>query len=346
MLRTHIGLWLAIGFGLLGCSEAYVEGQTFEEQGRFEQAVASYKVALSEDSGDDEVIAAVVRVSKKAARQHFERYQTQLAQKAFAQAYTQLRLAVRADPQYALAKKEFEKWWQVLIIGHIAIRFSDPQDYIGKASQMRVLARLNTPHIGRTLDAQIDLDQGIFFVEDTLYAPKMEEMVGYTLQSFGVEIVRLPDRQRDFTVKEHLRFVNFRTPRLLGVSNLPKQNALENLGNIRELRKVAAAHQGQVPLESPVNAVREYALRFAGQTIEIQKEEQRGFTPQLLHIHPLHQKMVVDFGAYQVRLPPGQSRWRMRRVPVRQSQKYYQYFAQNIALQPYFPNRGKVFRYP
>ena len=347
--RQATVLMLALSAGLLlggGCSEAYIEGQTFEEQKRFEQALAAYKEALAEDLDDDDLIAAVTRTSKKAARQHFKRYQDRLAQKAFAQAFAQLRLTTRADPQYDQAQTEAKKWWQVLIIGHITIRFSDPQSYISQASSVRVLARINTPQAGRTLDALIDLDQGIFFSEDILYQPDVKQMASYTLQSLGVETLRKPNAQRNFTLKEHLRFISFRTPALRAVTNPPSLGALTDVGLISQLRqRAAASHQTTAPL-GPVLSVKEYSLDFAGKNIRIQTTKQRGFTPQLLQIHPSPQKILVDFGAYQLELPPGKTRWHMRRNPLQSAPPYYRYFAKNLALRPYFLKRGVVFAYP
>jgi hypothetical protein len=331
---------LAVG----GCSLAYNEGRLRESQNRWEEAAIQYHLAYIGDPQDGEYREAFLRASKQVARENMERYKDYLGNKEFGKAYQRLVDASRQDPDLEPAKRESARWMRVLVGGQIKLEFSDLQADTSLADEIRVVVRLNTPNPGEVIEAEVDVDTGVFYAENLLYDRPDELLAYYSVNSIGLSLVQGKTKVKQFSNHEFVRFITFRTPILaspLGPINLPSDGVIRRVAEHRRLlQNDDVAETPIVPRSNP-----KYQMTVQGDRILVTSGDGRSdFTPRYLYVNKQDRRLFVDFGRYEVQLLREGRGWGMARLPVGR-QDYVPVLAGNVALQPYFYYRGAVLTY-
>ncbi|MDH4246421.1 MAG: hypothetical protein OEW39_01230 [Deltaproteobacteria bacterium] len=330
---------------LSGCSMHYRSGLALEAAERWEEASIQYHLAVINDPGVSEYREALTRANKVVARDNMERYKTYLAAKEFRKAYARLSDASRQDPELASAQAERKKWLRVLVVGQVVFRFEEFHAGVGFADKMRLMARLNTPNPGESLDAEINIDNGFFFVEDLLYDRPEPLLTYYSLQAVGVELVHGKSFIQQFTTTDFLRFINYRSPVLEGVEGTLTDLELGDVHSVGDHRRnYKDPLLEALPYQPQPNP--KYRLNIKDSTIGVETGSERSdFTPRFLYINQQDQRMLVDFGRYEVRSRLGTgSEWQVRRLPLTGAD-HFSDLSRNIALQPYLYYQGRVFAY-
>lgn len=327
-----------------GCAQHYNRGQFLEQQGRWEEAAIEYHLAVIDDPQEPEYQEAFQRAQKVVARENMERYRDYLANKAFHKAYDRLVDASRQDPTYAPVEEEMAKWTRVLVGGQVAFEFESLRANLALADEIQLVVRINSPNPGQTLDAEVDVDTGTFFVEDLLYDRPSEMLTFYSLNSVGVRLVRARSATQQFTTSEFRRFINYRTPVLDQVTGRLALGADGTLHAVTQqragLQRAPWLAPPRVPTANP-----HYSLNLDGKRIEVTTDAGTGdFTPRLLYINREDRRMFVDFGRYEVLQTGLRDGWQLRRLPLG-NEDYFDRIARNVALQPYFYYRDGVFTY-
>ena len=328
-----------------GCNYHYSRGQTLEAQQRWEEAAIEYHLAYVDDPQDPDFIEALERANKVVARENFVRYKDYLAEKQFHKAYARLLDAARQDPDFQPVTAEIRKWLRVLISGQVKFAFESFQSNISLADEIRLMARINTPNPGQVIEGEIEIDHGIFFVEDLLYEPPEELLMYYTLNAIGVSLVHGRTTRKQFTNTEFVRFINFRTPVLDEIEGQMGNGATdEKLKNIIDHRTTIIDPESPGTYWTPrINVHYKMAMRQG--RIFVQTDLERGeFTPRFLYFNRKNRRMFVDFGRYEVHQDPNTRRWGLKRLPLAEDD-YFQLLWQNIALKPYFFYHGDVLEY-
>jgi hypothetical protein len=329
---------------LAGCSYHYARGQALEAQERWEEAHIAYRLAYVDDPQDPDFRAAVERTSKVVARENFERYQSYLAAKEFRKAYARLADAARQDPRLQPVRDEERKWLRVLIAGRVTLSFESLRSNLSLADEIRLMARFNTPNPGQTVEAEIDIDTGIFFAEDLLFEPPDQLLAYYTLNSISVDLVQKATAGRQFTSTEAVRLINFRTPvleRFEGGFKLPDQGEPHR---IEEHRGTILDPPDKADYWFPPVNVR-YTMQAEGARIVASNEAARtDFLPRFLYVNRPARRMMAGFGHYEIRQDPVSRRWGITRLPL-QVQDYFGELSRNVALQPYFFYHGAVIEF-
>ncbi len=342
-LHLSVGL-LAAALLLAGCNLNYWEGQKRESQNRWEEAAIQYHLALIASPNDPDYQAAYTRARRQVARDNLDRYKKYLADKEFTKAYLRLVDASRQDPGLQEVQTELAKWTRVLIAGQVALDFSTPQAVTAVADEIRLAIRFNTPNPGEVLEAEIDVDSGIFFAENLLYDRPDELLTYYSINSIGLSLVQGKTRVKQFTNREFVRFINFRTPVL---ESSPGPITLLFNGPLTSVVEQRAAlppehwdHPAWVPRPNP-----RYRMALQGNRILVSSPEGRSdFTPRFLYINKQDRRLLVDFGRYSVKLDDENRRWGLTRLPL-SLKDYFSVLSKNIALQPYFYYRDAVLAY-
>jgi hypothetical protein len=329
---------------LSGCNLNYLEGRTREVQNRWEEAAIQYHLAVIKSPDDPEYQAAYDRARRQVARDNLERYKRYLANKEFVKAYHRLLDASRQDPALQEVKTEFSKWTRVLIAGQVVLDFSTPQAITAVADEIRFLIRFNTPNPGEVVEAEIDVDDGVFFVENLLYDRPDELLTYYSVNAIGLSVVRGKTQTRQFTSREFVRFINFRTP----ILETPPAPMRFNANG--ELTAVPAARVGLVPEPKddppqPPAPNPRYRMTLQGNRILVSTSGGRSdFTPRFLYINKQDRRLLVDFGRYKVKLDEDTRKWGVARLPLSEND-YFPLISQNLALQPYFYFRDAALAY-
>lgn len=327
---------------LSACNAHYNQAVFLEQEQRWEESAIQYHLAQVEDPYDRTILEALARVNRKVARENFERYKEYLTKKEFRKAYQRLMDAARQDPQFDSVKKEAAKWTRVLVGGQIKLDFRLVQGNVALADELGLSVRLNTPNPGVTLDAEVDLDTGAFFVEDLLYDRAEEMFAYYSLHAIGVKLVRGRSRIQQFTTTEFQRFINFRSPVLEEVSG--KLTIKQGQG-----LKTVINHRKQLKEKTPGTEIvsspdRRYRLNINGNKIFVAAEKGwSDFTPRFLYVNGKDRRLFVDFGRYELSQPEQGKNWRIRRLPMGGGQDYFPELARNVTLQPYFYYREGVY---
>ena len=343
------GALVAAGLAALaasaGCSFHYAQGQALEAQERWEEASIEYRLAFVEDPDDPDYRDALERMNKVVARENFERYQEYLAGKEFRKAYHRLSDASSQDPSFEPVREEQEKWVRVLLSGRVRLSFESLRTNLSLADEIRLFARFNTPNPGQTVEGEIDIDTGIFFVEDLLYEPPEELLMYYTLNAIGVSLVHGRTMRKQFTNTEFVRFINFRTPVLDEIEvQLGNGASDENLKNIIDHRTTIIDPESPGTYWTPKINVH-YSMAMRQGRIFVETDLERGeFTPRFLYLNRENRRMFVDFGRYEVHQDPNTRRWGLKRLPLADDD-YFRLLWQNIALKPYFFYHGDVVEY-
>ena len=335
---------LAAALALSACNFHYSRGKALEANNRWEEAAIEYHAALVEDPDEPEIQEAVQRANKVVARENFEVYRRYLSQKQFKKAYARLLDATRQDPEFAPASAELTKWLRVLVAGQVRLDFLSIRRNLSLADEIKLTIRFNTPNPGETIDAEINLDTGTFFVEDLLYDRPEQMLTYYSLNALGVAMVYGRDHARKFTSREFQRFLNFRTPVLDSVEG---RLELALGGRLTETKN----HRDSITPRPDLgdfafsSASPHYSLKLEKRNIKVSSPNGVShFTPRFLYLNKEDKRMFVDFGRYEVRLEDGQRKWEIRRLPVA-GNDYFPQFSQNIALRPYFFYREGVYTY-
>lgn len=337
---------LAAALVLTGCNFNYSRGKALEAANRWEEAAIEYHLAVIKDPDEPEFREALERANKVVARENFETYSRYLSQKQFKKAYSRLLDASRQDPGYAPAREELKKWLRVLVAGQVHFEFTSIRRNLSLADEINLTVRFNTPNPGETVEAEIDLNTGTFFVEDLLYERPQQMLAYYSINALGVSMVYGRGQARRFTTKEFQRFVNYRTPVL---DNVQGRLSLTLGGELTAVQD----HRAAIAISPPINltgfelpaANPHYSLRLSGESIEAEsKGVAPNFTPRFLYLNKADRRMFVDFGRYEIRLESDRRKWAIRRRALR-GDDYFPRFSQNIALRPYFFYREGVFTY-
>jgi len=338
------GLGLLAAVLLAGCNLNYLEGQQRESQNRWEEAAIQYHLALIKHPDDAEYKAAYERARRQVALDNLDRYKRYLADKEFIKAYNRLVDASRQDPTLAEVNTELAKWTRVLIAGQVKLDFSTPQSVTSVADEIRLAIRFNTPNPGEVLEAEIDVDDGIFFVENLLYDRPDELLTYYSINSIGLSLVQGKTLVKQFTNREFVRFINFRN-HVLESSPGPMRFASDGkLTPVGDTRKSLLAGYQTESLRAP-NPNPRYRMALQGNRILVSTADGRSdFTPRFLYINKQDRRMLVDFGRYAVKLESDTRRWEVARLPLSEND-YFSLLSQNLALQPYFYYRDAVLAY-
>ena len=353
-----LALMAALGLALLavsGCNLNYSEGKLRESQNRWEEAAIQYHLAVIKDPNDPEYREAFQRAVRRVARENMERYKEYVANKEFAKAYNRLTDAARQDPDLEEAKTEQAKWLRVLISGQVQLDFRSLQANTSLADEIRLTVRVNTPNPGEVIESEIDVDTGVFFMENLLYDRPDELLTYYTLNSIGVTLVQGRNRTRQFSSKDFVRLVNFRSPSL---ESAPSNLALPPGGGLIPVAKQRAELEGDpwgdtpwIPPTAPRYEIGVEPtcppLKSGGGSVCLQVRSSTGrsdFTPRFLYVNKKDRRIFVDFGRYSVKQDETSRRWGLRRLSLA-GQDYFLQFSQNVALQPYFYYRDGVIVY-
>jgi tetratricopeptide (TPR) repeat protein len=327
-----------------GCTQHFAEGQALQAQNRWEEAAISYHLAVVDDPDDEEYREALNQVLKVVARDNLDRYREYLAKKQFKKAYLRLQDAARQDSKLATAQAELTKWQRVLIGGQIDFDFEALRADISLADEIALLVRVNTPNPGETIEAEIDLNTGVFFAEDLLYDRPLELQTYYTLNSIGVGLTHARSSSRKFTSREFQRFVDFRTPVVESVNGSLKLNRAQPRTSIATHR--LRIDDRSLPLEATQSkkGVR-YTLRLEGNQVRVGAAKERPiFTPRYLYINQGDRRIFVDFGRYHVQQTDSGNRWVLARQPIKGAD-YFSEISKIIALRPYFFYREGVYTF-
>ena len=230
-------LWLATALAVSGCNFNYGRGKALEAQNRWEEAAIEYHLAVIKDPDEPEFREALERANKIVARENFGIYRRYLAQKQFKKAYSRLLDSTRQDPDFAPAKLELKKWLRVLVAGQVRFEFPSIRRNLSLADEINLTVRLNTPNPGETIEAEINLETGTFFVEDLLYDRPQQMLTYYSLNALGVTMVYGRGHARKFTSREFQRFINYRTPVLDGVEGKLSLSRAGALASVTSHRK-------------------------------------------------------------------------------------------------------------
>ncbi len=335
---------LAAALLLAGCNLNYYEGQAREAQNRWEEAAIQYHLAAISSPNDPDYQAAYVRARKQVARDNLERYKKYLADKEFTRAYLRLVDASRQDPSLQEVDTELAKWTRVLICGQVMLDFFTPQAVSSVADEIRLAIRFNTPNPGEVLEAEIDVDSGIFVVENLLYDRPDELLTYYSINAIGLSLVQGKTRVKQFTNREFVRFINFRTPVLEGSPGPLKFLSNGPLTPVASQRGTLPPEQWDRASWAPRPNPR-YRMVLQGNRILVSSPEGRSdFTPRFLYINKQDRRLLVDFGRYAVKQDQESRRWGLTRLPLSQKD-YFSLLLKNVALQPYFYFRDAVLSY-
>ncbi len=349
ILRLPRRGWLALALLpaavlLAGCNIHYPLGRSLEAQNRWEEAAIEYHLAVLEDPDEEEYRVALKRARKVVAKENFELYKTFLARKQFKKAYMRLLDASRQDPQLKSVKREAAKWLRVLVAGQIRFEFRSFRANVSFADEIKLMVRLNTPNPGQVIEAEINLDTGTFFVEDLLYDRPNQLLTYYSLNSIGVALTFGRSRIRRFTSKEFQRILNIRTPvldDLEGNMLLFKENEATPVQQHRgEISETLPTRRYWEPTSSP-----HYSVKLEEQEIVVSGANgNTQFTPRFLYLNKRDRRLFVDFGRYEMKLNGNSRKWSIARLPIAEGD-YFEPFARNVALRPYFFYREGVFTY-
>ncbi|MCZ6629159.1 MAG: hypothetical protein O7E56_13140 [SAR324 cluster bacterium] len=335
---------LVLATVLSGCNIHYPRGQALELENRWEEAAIEYHLAVLEDPDEEEYREALKRAEKMVARENFEIYKRFLAQKQFKKAYRRLLDASRQDPQLEPVKQEMKKWLRVLVAGQIRFEFRSFAANVSLADEIKLMARLNTPNPGDVIEAEINLDTGIFFVEDLLYDRPFQLLTYYSINAVGISLKFGRSRIRRFTSREFRRILNVRTP---VVDNVEGSLSIAEANGLIPIAK----HRGQIRETFPTGeywaprSIPHFSIRMRGQRVEVSTADGGShFTPRFLYLNWKDRRLFVDFGRYKMKLDSNSRKWSIARMPLGKSD-YFASFSRNIALRPYFFYREGVFTY-
>lgn len=334
----------AVASLLAGCSLAYYEGKLRESQNRWEEAAIQYHLAVIRDPNDPDFKTAYERAIRQVARENMVRYREYLANKEFAKAYNRLVDAGRQDPAAEGLAEEQAKWLRVLLSGQVVLDFRSLQANTQLADEIRLTMRLNTPNPGEVVEAEIDVDTGVFFVENLLYDRPNELLPYYTINAIGVTLVQGKTRTKQFSSKDFVRLVNFRVPSLdnpVGNLTFPDGGTLTSVADERSrLGADLWDDPSWVPPPSP-----RYEVTADGHRLLVRSSAGRSdFTPRFLYVNRKDRRIFVDFGRYSVKQDEASRRWGLARLSLA-GNDYFSRFSLNVALQPYFYFRDGVLVY-
>ncbi|MBI3992533.1 MAG: hypothetical protein HY342_04615 [Candidatus Lambdaproteobacteria bacterium] len=336
--------WFAALLLVGGCSYHYNQGVALEAQNRWEEAAIEYHLAVIDDPEDADALGGLARANKVVARDNYERYRRYLAEKQFRKAYDRLLDAARQDPDFAPVQEELRKWVRVLVGGQIVFQLGALQANLSLAEEINLVVRLNTPNPGETIDANVDINTGNFVVRDLLYDRPLTLQTYYTINSIGVSLVHGRTETRQFTSREYLRFINFRTPVLDSIQGELSAQAGAPAQPVTAHRPRIEGEPPPQPVRSP-RGVPHYGMRLEHDRIHVRADETGAvFTPRFLYLNREARRLFVDFGRYRVRQLALAEQYDIARLPI-QEEDYFPGISKIIALQPFFFYREGVYTY-
>jgi hypothetical protein len=226
----------------------------------------------------------------------------------------------------------------------VKLDFFTPQAVTAIADEIRLAIRFNTPNPGEVVEAEIDVDDGVFFVENLLYDRPDELLTYYSINAIGLSLVQGKTLVKQFTNREFVRFINFRTPVLEAPPGAMRLNTAAQLTPIGDTRKALPGATADQVFAAPKPNPR-YRMALQGNRIVVSSPDGRSdFTPRFLYINKQDRRLLVDFGRYTVKLNDDTRRWELARLPLSEND-YFPLLSQNLALQPYFYYRDAVLAY-
>ena len=327
---------------LLGCSQHFKEGQELEKKQRLEEATIAYRAAFIEAPEDEEIRDALNRTNRQVAKENFQRYQDYLTKKDFKKALRRLEAASLQNPNLIEVQFEQTQWMRVLIAGKISLQFDRLQANIGLADEMQLQILLNTPS-GQILVADISNESGLFFVEDLLYKPSLQELPRYSINTIGLRLKRFANQR---TQEEFRKFINFR-----GLLYEQTQGDLQTrteapLQTVLESRSRLMGLQFSPPTPWFPPRIIRYSLDLVGAEIQVFSADRIDFMPNVLYLNFPQQRAFVDFGMYELTLNPESRIWSIQKVSYDTLKADYFYqFSENLAFYPYFFYTDGMYRY-
>lgn len=326
---------------LTGCNSPYSKGQFLEKNNRWEEASIQYHLAIIDDPKDEEYQQAFARANRVVARENFVLYKKFLARKHFKKAYLRLVDAARQDPAYQPVTEEMGKWMRVLVAGKVDFEFDSLTKVVSYADKLSLAIQINTPNPGEVIEGKINLNTGVFFMENLVYDKPIELLAYYSLHSIGLNLTMGRSKIRKFTSLEYRKFINVRTPVL---DKLSGSFAFEKNGALKKIK--TSSNQQPAGKITYWNPKRNPHYKLLIQRNKIKVSIQNGgevITPVRLFLNQKDTRLFVDFGSYLLKNNKVKGRWTLAR-PVHK-QNYLARFIRNIALNPYFFYREGVYTF-
>ena len=347
--------------GLSACAEHYRQGQSLEQQSRFEEAALAYQQELSRSPNRARYQAALERVNQQAARQNFLAYRRYLTQQQPQKAYNRLESTLRQDPDLPAAKQEIKKWTKVLLAGQMQIELKENfRQILNLSEKVQFIVQINTPVPTETISANVQPQSGIFFVEHLLYNLPPEKLALYSLRSLSVQFTQAasqsalePHRKSPPNTPQapgkpqviRLQLTNYGIPklnRINGSFGISSSNS-QTLQAVKQHRDTIQDANSRFPLRLPlINP--SYSLNLRPGLVRYTAPRGGDFLPRFVYINSNRQVSWIDFGRYQVRQVVGQAQHRWSRLSLQKSD-YFDVLVSNLVLQSYFQYQGKVVRY-
>lgn len=341
MKRFSIIVFIFLLGLLTACSHHYEDGKELEKKERYEEAAIEFRHAYLSDPDDEDYQEALERTYVKVAEENMQRYRDYLEKREYRKAFSRLQEATVQDPDLRSAQEELKLWVKVLISGRMTFEFNRLQANVRLADEMQLQVWLINP-IDQVLKADINNDNGTWFVEDLLYRPTLEEMGQYTIETVGLKMVRKPLGE---PVSQSFRkFVDFRGL-IRGSSTgklTPPGPEFKQVSDHRpQLYTRAQALEPWVP-PVPLN----YRLRFEGQRVKVESIHKRlDYLPNVLYVNTTSRRAFVDFGSRHLKLHEDTFRWSITRPALSEAnQDYFVSFAKIVAFHLYFGYQG-AYRY-
>ena len=329
-------------FFLVGCNYYYHQGLKLEKEQWNEEANIAYQRAMNEDPDDKKFQKAFLRTAKATVKDLMERYFLYLQEKKLPEAYVLLKKAISLTPLEETVVTERKKWTKVLLIGKLDFQFQDLQAFLALKQQMYLTLRWNRPYPGDFLKATVDLDKGIFFVEDVLYKAEEKLYFFYTLHSIGISSQEKEFLNNRSSHEEFFPFISLGTPLLKQING---ELTLQTENKITSVKSFFSKswEQKKEALNSWPLAPIEYEVFLQGNSIEVTSNINANiFLPQALYINQTNQRVLLDFGHLILQQDGTKNYWRLERK-FQKKPAYITTLQKNMILLPYMFFREGAF---
>jgi len=331
--------WMMVA--LSGCNYHYHTGLQLGREGRFEEANIEFRRAYTMSPDDADYREAFLRTAAKTSEDLLERYHRYVRDKKYEMAFRRLEQARTLTPHDSRILEELNKWYRILVAGEIdLVQIKSLHNQIPLSDQIQLTVWINTPNALRRLEAPVNYQSGVFYVEDILYDPPQDLLMMYTLHSIGVKLIN------DSTGNESIkRFVDFKTPVLIEVRGTLEgaDNDLISVSRFYPFEMLRASNTDE--FWYPSKTLR-YALMLDSDAIKVSSSEGQkiGFLPQILYINKRERRYFLDFGQLQLFQKRVGGAWSFRRL-VDRERDYLRKLQQNLLLNTYFYYREGGYPY-
>jgi len=326
-----LGLILMIGLVFSGCNYNYHTGLQLEAEGRFEEANIEFHRAYTRSPGNDKYKDAYHRTAQKTTEDMLIRYEQYVKEKKYAIAYRRLEQARTLSPHHPRIDLELRKWYRILIAGKLdLIEIKSLNSQIPLTDQVVLTVRINSPNVVRRLEAPVDYQTGMFYVEDILYDPPQDLLMMYSLHSIGVKLINNSTESERFK-----RLVDFKTPVLIEVRGdlTGTDEGLVAIDNYYPVDLLSQSNSGD--FWYPSRGIR-YALLLDANKIQVSSSVNKiDFLPHMLYINKKERRYFLDFGNLQLAQKKTGGAWSYRRF-IDEKRAYLRELQKNILLNTYF----------